>query len=122
MLDPNFIILYVSKPSVSAAFYTKLLNKQPVESSPNFAMFLLSSGVKLGLWSKEDVEPAVTAASGGNELAISVNDDEQVRNLYEEWKKEGLNLIQPPIQMDFGLNFVALDPDGHRLRVFTQTY
>ncbi|WP_019217155.1 VOC family protein [Legionella tunisiensis] len=122
MLDPNFIILYVNKPSISAAFYTKLLNKQPVESSTNFFMFVLNSGVKLGLWSKDDVKPAVTAASGSSELAIAVNDDERVRTLYDEWKSEGLSLIQPPTQMDFGLNFVALDPDGHRLRVFTQTY
>lgn len=122
MLDPNFIILYVNKPSISTAFYTKLLHKQPVESSGNFAMFVLKSGVKLGLWSKDDVKPEVTAASGSSELAIAVNDDEQVRTLYDEWKNQGLSLIQPPTPMHFGLNFVALDPDGHRIRVFTQTY
>ncbi|HHF7343745.1 TPA: VOC family protein [Legionella feeleii] len=122
MLDPNFIILYVNKPSISSAFYTKLLNKQPVESSANFVMFVLNAGVKLGLWSKDDVKPEVTAASGSTELAIAVNDDEQVRTVYDEWKKQGLTLIQPPTPMDFGLNFVALDPDGHRIRVFTQTY
>jgi len=27
-------------------------------------------------------------------------------------------VAQKPVDMDFGHTFVALDPDGHRLRVF----
>jgi predicted enzyme related to lactoylglutathione lyase len=27
-------------------------------------------------------------------------------------------VAQPPTRMDFGFTFLALDPDGHRLRVF----
>jgi hypothetical protein len=27
-------------------------------------------------------------------------------------------MAQTPTEMDFGTTFVALDPDGHRLRVF----
>jgi hypothetical protein len=65
MTDPNFIILYVDNPSVSADFYAGLLGKTPVESSPTFAMFILESGLKLGLWSKHTVEPASAAAGGG---------------------------------------------------------
>ena len=30
----------------------------------------------------------------------------------------GVKILQPPTDMDFGRTFVALDPDGHRLRVF----
>jgi hypothetical protein len=29
-----------------------------------------------------------------------------------------LKIAQAPTAMDFGMTFVALDPDGHRLRVF----
>ena len=29
----------------------------------------------------------------------------------------GINIIFPPSQVPFGYTFVALDPDGHRLRV-----
>ncbi|MBU2819585.1 glyoxalase, partial [Acidithiobacillus ferrooxidans] len=50
MPDPNFIILYVDNPLRSADFYTRLLTKSPVQSSQNFAMFALDSGVMLGLW------------------------------------------------------------------------
>ena len=55
MPDPNFIILYVNDPMRSADFYAHLMEKQPVEASPTFAMFALDSGVMLGLWSKHTV-------------------------------------------------------------------
>jgi hypothetical protein len=40
------------------------------------------------------------------------------RRPFADWKKRGLNILQEPVQMDFGTTFVATDPDGHRLRVF----
>jgi predicted enzyme related to lactoylglutathione lyase len=30
----------------------------------------------------------------------------------------GVAIAQKPVEMDFGYTFTALDPDGHRLRVF----
>lgn len=118
MTDPNFVILYVDSPAASADFYAGLLGKTPVESSPTFAMFALESGVMLGLWSKHTVEPAAAAAGGGAELAFSVETSDIVHNLYTDWVQRGLKIIQRPTEMDFGFTFVALDPDGHRLRVF----
>jgi predicted enzyme related to lactoylglutathione lyase len=41
-----------------------------------------------------------------------------VKAKFTDWKRRGLNIIQEPVQMDFGYTFVAADPDGHRLRVF----
>ncbi|MDN7183403.1 VOC family protein [Caballeronia sp. SEWSISQ10-4 2] len=117
MTDPNFIILYVDNPSASADFYAGLLGKTPVESSPTFAMFVLASGLKLGLWSRHTVEPAA-AAAGGGEIAFSVNDNDALHSQYADWVKRGLKIIQRPTEMEFGLTFVALDPDGHRLRVY----
>jgi catechol 2,3-dioxygenase-like lactoylglutathione lyase family enzyme len=118
MTDPNFILLYVDQPQASAAFYAGLLGKQPVESAPTFAMFALQSGVMLGLWSRHTAEPKPSAAGGGSELAFSVADDDAVRSTYAAWRERGLKIAQEPIAMDFGYTFVALDPDGHRLRVF----
>jgi hypothetical protein len=72
MTDPDFMILSVDNPSVSAGFYAELLGKTPVESSPTFAMSILESGLKPGLWSNHTVEPAsLAAADGGGELARS---------------------------------------------------
>lgn len=117
MADPNFIILYVDSPAASAAFYAGLLGKPPVESSPTFAMFALESGVMLGLWSRRTVAPAATAAGGG-EIAFAVADKGAVRATHADWSGRGLTIAQAPADMDFGHTFVALDPDGHRLRVF----
>jgi len=118
MFNPNFILLYVASPDASAAFYTDLLGRAPVEASPTFAMFALDSGVMLGLWSKHTVEPAAPAHFGGSELAFTVSDVDAVRVKHREWLERGLPIAQAPIDMDFGHTFVALDPDGHRLRVF----
>lgn len=35
-----------------------------------------------------------------------------------DWTGRGLKIAQPITCMSFGTTFVALDPDGHRLRVF----
>ena len=118
MPDPNFVILYVASPAKSAAFYGDLLGKKPVEASPTFAMFALDSGVMLGFWSRETVEPTVAAAPGGSEVAFTVSDSDAVRATHADWRRRGLAVAQEPTAMDFGFTFVALDPDGHRLRVF----
>lgn len=118
MTHPNFIILYVDQPLASADFYRDLLGCQPVEASPTFALFALDSGLTLGLWSKHTVQPAALVTGGGAELAFAVADAPQVQAMFADWSERGLGIAQALTQMDFGLTFVALDPDGHRLRVF----
>lgn len=117
MTDPNFSILYVKSPADSAAFYADLLGKPPVEASPGFAMFALEGGRMLGLWAAHAVMPAATAV-GGSELAFAVDGSGTVRSVHAAWRGKGLTIAQAPTAMDFGFTFVALDPDGHRLRVF----
>lgn len=118
MPDFKFVILYVDNPPASTAFYAGLLGREPVEASPSFAMFALESGVMLGLWSRHTVEPAAAAAGGGGEVAFTVEDAAAVRAVHADWRGRGLRIAQTPTAMDFGHSFVALDPDGHRLRVF----
>ena len=118
MPHPNFFILYVDNPTASAAFYGDLLGSTAVESSPTFALFALESGVMLGLWSRHTVEPKAEVTGGGGEVAFSVADHAAVDALHASWRERGLRILQQPVEMDFGYTFVALDPDGHRLRVF----
>ncbi len=117
MSDPNFVLLYVSSPAQSAAFYADLLGKPAVEASPTFAMFALDSGVMLGLWAAHTVQPP-THAVGGSELAFAVGSAGEVNARHAAWHAKGLKIIQAPVAMDFGFTFTAQDPDGHRLRVF----
>ena len=118
MSDPNFVILYVNDPPASAAFYADLLGHPAIETSPTFCMFALASGVMLGLWSRHTVLPEATAAGGGAEVAFALDAIDAVHAKHADWRQRGLTIAQAPTAMDFGYTFVALDPDGHRLRVF----
>ena len=116
---PSFVLLYVADPAASAAFYERLLGRAPVEASPTFAMFELQPGTRLGLWARHTVQPAATGAAVCEaELAFTVADAAAVQARCDDWRDAGLPIAQPPTAMDFGSTFVALDPDGHRLRVF----
>jgi catechol 2,3-dioxygenase-like lactoylglutathione lyase family enzyme len=118
MTNFSFVLLYVADPVASAAFYEGLLGKPPIDVAPTFAMLPLNDQVRLGLWLRGDVAPSATAAPGGNEIAFTVADAGAVHATYSAWRERGLQIAQEPTAMDFGHTFVALDPDGHRLRVF----
>ncbi len=117
MPDVNFILLYVESPAASADFYQSLLGRPPVENSPTFAMFAMESGLMLGLWKRDGVVPPAQAGAFGGELAFAVASG-AVEALHADWSARGLTIAQAPVAMDFGFTFTALDPDGHRLRVF----
>src|SRR5271154_4205720 len=101
MSDVNFVLLYVESPAASPAFYADLLGRPPVESSPTFAMFAMTSGVMLGLWSRRTVEPAAPATGCSGEIAVAVGNADAVRALHAEWSRRGLTFAQAPVQMDF---------------------
>ena len=117
-MHPSYHLAYVADAGKSAALYRKLLNAEPVESSPKFVLFVLPNGSKLGLWARDDVEPRATLA-GGSELGFALGSDDAVRLTRDAWVKLGMRIIPEPVQMDFGYTFTAADPDGHRLRVFS---
>ena len=118
LLVPPFTILYVTNPARSARFYHKLFGRPPVEESPTFAMFVFESGAKLALWSSATVEPAATQSAGAMELAFPLPDETSVDTGLAEWQAHGLTIIQQPTRMEFGYTGMALDPDGHRLRLY----
>ncbi|MFJ2993847.1 VOC family protein [Pandoraea sp. NPDC087047] len=112
------INLYVASPPESAGFYADLFDLEPVEASPGFAMFAFPSGLKLGLWARFAVAPAVIAPPGGSEVVLPVASNALVDATWEDWRARGITILQVPTTMDFGRTFVASDPDGHRLRVY----
>ncbi|QLG94341.1 VOC family protein [Pseudomonas yamanorum] len=115
----HYFLLYVDSPATSANFYSRLLDKPPVALNPTFALFMLNNGVKLGLWSRHAAEPSAQATGGGCEVGFRVAEPSTVDELHAHWVNQGVNIAQSPVEMDFGYTFTALDPDGHRLRVFT---
>jgi predicted enzyme related to lactoylglutathione lyase len=118
MPDFSFLLLHVEDHAASATFYSALLNIPIIEQKPDFAMLPLRDGVMLGLWSRDTVEPRSTGQTGASELAFTVADAAAVEAAHADWTERGLTIAQAPTRMSFGTTFVALDPDGHRLRVF----
>jgi predicted enzyme related to lactoylglutathione lyase len=114
----HYFLLYVDSPATSANFYSRLLDKAPVELNPTFALFILNNGVKLGLWSRHTVEPAAQAKGGGGEVGFALPDQAAVDTLHDQWLERGATILQSPTVVDFGYTFVAQDLDGHRLRAF----
>jgi predicted enzyme related to lactoylglutathione lyase len=118
MPDFTFLLLYVRDHVASAAFYRDMLGLPIVEQKADVAILPLRDGVMLGLWSQDTVEPASIGQAGGSEIAFAVADAAAVEATHADWSRRGLAILQAPTLMRFGMTFVALDPDGHRLRVF----
>ena len=112
----DLVLLYVENPAASAAFYASLFGRPPAEEAPGFAMFVLPGGGKLGLWKRTEVLPAPVAAPGAGELNFILSGKPALEALHEAWAAQGIRILQPPAEMDFGYTFAAADPDGHRLR------
>ena len=117
ILEPTAIVLYVDNLVLSSQFYQDLLGIKPEEASPTFHSFTLSNGMGLGLKAKHAVEPPADNKNGGGELAFTLDNNKKVDALFAEWQEKDINMAHPPTIVPYGYTFVALDPDGNRLRV-----
>ncbi|CAM4478320.1 MAG: hypothetical protein LEGION0403_FIIPPAGN_02446 [Legionella sp.] len=116
MLEPSAVVLYVDNLLVSSLFYQDLLGIKPEEDSPTFHSFKLSNGMGLGLKAKHSVEP-LTNENGSGELAFTLMNNREVDELFVEWQGKEIRMAQSPTVVPYGYTFLALDPDGNRLRV-----
>ena len=73
----------------------------------------------LGLWSRDAIVPA-PAAPGGSEIGLSRDTPADVDAMHAAWAEKGVTILQSPVDADFGRTFVAADPDGHHVRVFSR--
>lgn len=116
-MKPNLIILYVDNPIASSRFYQKLFNSEPEVMLPTWAAFSFNNGLHLGLWSTTARDFESCGEGNRTELSFMVKDIQEVDALYQQWSESGVKIEQGPKQAIFGKTFVALDPDGHRIRV-----
>jgi predicted enzyme related to lactoylglutathione lyase len=114
---PNLILLYVEDPAGSVEFYGRLFGQSPVAVHPTYAGFAFDNGLNLGLWSTKAKNFMSSGSGHRSEIAFMVPDDGEVRRLYAQWNSASVTIEQPLHEAVFGLTFVALDPDGHRIRV-----
>ncbi len=120
MFKPSTLLQYVRDVAASATFYSGILGTPPVEQTPGFALFLLGDGAALGLWQRDGVLPQVTAEAGAAELAMVAANPAEVQQLHDAWRALGVQITQAPVTLEFGHTFVGVDPDGHRLRVYSR--
>jgi len=116
MITRNLIILYVKDPIRSANFYEKLLGRKP-EGFPTYQCIELGGGMLLGLWSTEAKDFLSHGTGHRSEIAFQVENEAEVDKLYKSWKMLDVEIEQDLHIAAFGKTFVALDPDGHRIRV-----
>jgi len=113
----KYVILYVKDIVVSKSFYSMLLGLTAKELSPTFVSYELESGLVLELWQLDKVQPPASFSGSGGEICMVLPDSISLQSSYEKWKKKGVTFVSEPTRAVFGMTFVALDPDGHRLRV-----
>ncbi|AFJ46857.1 VOC family protein [Shimwellia blattae] len=117
MFKPDSVILYVDNVDVSTEFYTVIFGEGPIEAFPGFSVFSLKDGFILGLQTRHDIEPKPQPAFGGFELCLSDISIEEVDAIYHDFKTRNVPMALQPCRLEFGYTFVALDPDGHRIRL-----
>lgn len=117
MLNPNLTVFYVKDTAKSAVFYEKLFGLKPSGDSPTFVPFVFPNGWTFALWSTSSKDFVSEGKGHRSELAFTVSTEEEIRRMREDWKNLGIAIEQDLFEAKFGLTFVALDPDGHRIRV-----
>ncbi|MDN3682084.1 VOC family protein [Vibrio tapetis subsp. quintayensis] len=119
MFSLDSIVLYVEDVQRSMAFYAKAFNCEPKLLSPTFAALDFASNVKITLKQTDALTPASTVKGGGTELSIPVTDKDELDSLFDKWSQQGVEFAQEREESVYGINFVAIDPDGHRIRIFS---
>lgn len=66
------------------------------------------------------MQPPVSTQAGAAELAMVVANPEAVQQMHDAWRALGVQIVQAPVTLEFGHTFVGVDPDGHRLRVYSR--
>lgn len=117
IFEPNVIVLYVDDLTITSQFYQDLLGIKPDETSSTFHSFTLSNGMSLALKARYAVMSPTKTKSDNGELAFTLDSNQKVDELFDAWQAQKIDILLPPTQVPFGYTFVALDPDGHRLRV-----
>lgn len=118
MFAIDSIVLYVENIKLSMAFYEEVFECQPKLLSPTFAVLEFAENVKITLKQVNALTPSSSVRGGGTELSIPATSRADLDNLFKQWKQLGVEFAQEREESVYGVNFVALDPDRHRLRVF----
>ncbi|MCG7497306.1 VOC family protein [Vibrio sp. Of7-15] len=118
MFKLDSFVLYVANIEASKNFYSEIFECEGQVLSPTFVSFSLDTNITVQLKQLDNVSPSADITGGGTELSLVAKSQQALRTLYEQWENKGIQFLQTPTELVFGLTFVAIDPDGHRIRVF----
>lgn len=95
-------------------FYTEKLGfRVEYQQDDKFVSFIFPNGARLGIKKKvEDRE-----IPGAQTVFIEVD---QIENLYEKIKNEGIKILKELVIQDWGKNFSILDPDNNKVQFVEQ--
>ncbi|GLR04082.1 glyoxalase [Vibrio hyugaensis] len=119
MFTIDSFVLHVTDINASKDFYAQTFQCEPKVLSPTFVALDFASNVSITLKQSSALTLSSDVTDGGTELSIPVADKSTFDARFEEWRAQGVEFAQQPEESVFGWNFVTLDPDGHRVRVFT---
>lgn len=113
---PNLQLIYVSDIQRSTEYYKGLFNFEPHFVTPRYVVFKIDGEADFAIWSGGKVPdrefPRFT------EIGINLASDDQVRELYQEWKSDSKIDFHKDLHTEvFGETFLIKDPDGHIIRV-----
>ncbi|MBD0786274.1 VOC family protein [Vibrio sp. Y2-5] len=118
MFTFDSFVLYVKDIETSKAFYSDVFDCEGQVLSPTFVYFPLEIGTSIALKQLATADPSSTVTGGGTELSLLVKDSETLHQLFNQWQAKGVKFLQVPTNLVFGHSAVAIDPDGHRIRLF----
>jgi catechol 2,3-dioxygenase-like lactoylglutathione lyase family enzyme len=121
-------ILYVSDQERSTAFYSDILEIEPVLHVPGMTEFQLLENVKLGLMPEKGIvrilenkitNPATANGIARCELYLKTDD---IQKKYRDLIQKGIEILKTPAEMNWGDTvFYLTDPDGHIIAFTQQT-
>jgi predicted enzyme related to lactoylglutathione lyase len=113
---PNLQLIYVSNIEHSKAFYEKLFKTKAQFTSSRYVAFSVGNDALFALWTGGT--PPDVAVPRYSEIGIMLPNNDAVDALFEVWRKNPeIQFLKEPYTEVFGRTFLALDPDGHMIRV-----
>ncbi|MFC7405639.1 VOC family protein [Georgenia alba] len=113
-------IVYVNDAPAAARFYGDLLDMSPSFETPGYIAFDLGPGADLALWAGQ-FENLSSEVPRTSEVCLAIDGGpDQLDEIFEEWNAKGVTILHGPSEAGFGRTFLAVDPDGNRIRVAPQ--
>ncbi|PCK32431.1 glyoxalase [Pseudoalteromonas piscicida] len=122
MITVDSLVLYVSDIKLSAAFYGLLFQCETAQLSPTFVSLKCASNVSIALKQNTALTPPSSITGGGTEISVLQPSQEAFLALYDTWNSIDIEFAQAPQSEVYGMSFVVLDPDKHRIRVFVNQH